>query len=79
MCVCVCVATKGISLADILFFLNTISIPFHLDFLKLYGEERSLFKTSRGKGKVKVIPVQAWTGPEFSRRLRLPDFVTIGT
>ena len=25
-----------------------------------------------------AIPLQAWTGPEGSRRLRLPDFKTIG-
>jgi hypothetical protein len=30
------------------------------------------------KGKGKAIPLQAWTGPEGSRRLRLPDFKTIG-
>jgi hypothetical protein len=29
--------------------------------------------------KRKAIPLQAWTGPEGSRRLRLPDFKTIGT
>jgi hypothetical protein len=29
--------------------------------------------------KCKAIPLQAWTGPEGSRRLRLPDFKTIGT
>jgi hypothetical protein len=29
--------------------------------------------------KVKAIPLQAWTGPEGSRRLGLPDFKTIGT
>jgi hypothetical protein len=29
--------------------------------------------------KGKAIPLQALTGPEGSRRLRLPDFVTIGT
>jgi len=29
--------------------------------------------------KGKAIPVQAWTDPEGSRRLRLPDFKTIGT
>jgi len=29
--------------------------------------------------KAKAIPLQAWTGPEGSRRLRLPDFKTIGT
>jgi hypothetical protein len=27
----------------------------------------------------KAIPLQAWTGPEGSKRLRLPDFKTIGT
>jgi hypothetical protein len=26
----------------------------------------------------KAISLQAWTGPEGSRRLRLPDFKTIG-
>jgi len=31
------------------------------------------------KGKGKAIPLQAWTGPEGSRRLRPPDFKTIGT
>jgi len=29
--------------------------------------------------KGKAIPVQAWTNPDHSRRLRLPDFMTIGT
>jgi hypothetical protein len=33
----------------------------------------------KGKGKGKSIPLQAWTGPEGSRRLRLTDFKTIGT
>jgi len=30
-----------------------------------------------GLGKGKTIPLQVWTGPE-GRRLRLPDFKTIG-
>jgi hypothetical protein len=30
-------------------------------------------------GKGKAIPLQAWTDPEGSRRLRLPDYKTIGT
>jgi hypothetical protein len=34
-------------------------------------------KSSKGKGK--AIQLQAWTGPEGSRSLRLPDFKTIGT
>jgi len=29
--------------------------------------------------KGKAIPLQAWTGPKDSSRLRLPDFKTIGT
>jgi len=32
----------------------------------------------KGKGKGKAIRLQAWTGPEAFRRLRLPDFKTIG-
>jgi len=31
------------------------------------------------KIKVKAIPLQAWTGPEGSRKLRLPAFMTTGT
>jgi hypothetical protein len=31
------------------------------------------------KGKDKAIPLQALTGPEGSRRLRLPDFKTVRT
>jgi len=31
------------------------------------------------KGKGKAVPLQAWTGPEVSRRMRLPDFKTVGT
>ena len=27
----------------------------------------------------KAVPLQAWTGPKGSRRLRFPDFKTIGT
>jgi hypothetical protein len=29
--------------------------------------------------KGKTLPLQAWTGPEGSRKLRLPDFKTVGT
>jgi len=38
-----------------------------------------LLETCRSKGKGEAIPLQAWTGPEGSRKLRLPDFKTIGT
>ena len=32
----------------------------------------------RFHGKGKAVPLQAWTGPEGSWRLRLPDMKTIG-
>ena len=31
-------------------------------------------KSKEGKGK--AVPLEAWTGPEGSRKLRFPDFVT---
>jgi hypothetical protein len=38
-------------------------------------------RTEGDKVKIrgKAIPLQALTGPEGSRRLRLPDFKTVGT
>jgi len=38
-----------------------------------------LYSPSSKVREGKAIPLQAWTGPEGSRRLRLPDFKTIGT
>jgi hypothetical protein len=38
-----------------------------------------LFFIVKEKRKGKAIPLQAWTGPEGSRRLKLSDFKTIGT
>jgi len=29
--------------------------------------------------QVKAVPLQAWTSPDVSRRLRVPDFKAIGT
>jgi hypothetical protein len=29
--------------------------------------------------KSRITPLQAWRGPEGSRRLRFPDFKTVGT
>ena len=31
---------------------------------------------SKGKGKGKTVPLQAWSGPEGSRKLRFPGFMT---
>ena len=44
-----------------------------------YRHHKYNYFTSKVKDKGKAIPLQAWTGPEGSRRLRLPDFKTIGT
>ena len=33
----------------------------------------------RIEGKGKSVPLQAWTGRDVSRKLRLQDFKTIGT
>jgi hypothetical protein len=32
--------------------------------------------TTTKKGKVKAVPLRAWSGPEGSRKLRFPDFLT---
>ena len=34
------------------------------------------FLTRAVKGKGKGVPLQVWSGPEGSRKLRFPDFVT---
>jgi len=51
--------------------------------LKLHSAERGYSSckhfTDIVKGTGKAIPLQARTGPEGSRRLRFPDFKTIGT
>jgi len=36
-------------------------------------ENPNILQTSK-EGKAKALPLQAWTGPEGSRSLRLPDF-----
>jgi hypothetical protein len=48
-----------------LMLMPTISLQQYMTFITSY--------------KGKAIPLQAWTGPDGSRRLRLPDFMTVGT
>ena len=50
------------------------SDPCVIMFLEFKTERIILFRMVKGK----AIPLQAWTGPEGSRRLRLPDFKAIG-
>jgi hypothetical protein len=44
-----------------------------------YVQLSTLLERRIGKGKGKAISLQALRGPEGSRRLRLPDFKSIGT
>ena len=44
-------------------------------FSKFYERPSNTAENVKGK----AIPLQVWTGPESSRRLKLPDFMTIGT
>jgi hypothetical protein len=44
-----------------------------------YGNKHKYGVTVTSLCKGKAIPLQAWTGPEGSRRLRLPHFLTLGT
>jgi hypothetical protein len=44
--------------------------------IKIIGYFTKLYKLDE---EGKAIPLHSWTGPEGSRRLRLPDFKTIGT
>jgi hypothetical protein len=40
---------------------------------------RTVLCPNKEKVKGKAVPLQAWRGPEGSRRLKLPDFKTIST
>jgi len=45
----------------------------------LCAESHPALDTDQTKKKGKAIPLQAWTGSEGSRRIRLPDFKTVNT
>jgi hypothetical protein len=45
----------------------------------LHQSTEPLFSNTINKGRGKAIPLQAWRGPEGSRRLSFSDFKTIGT
>ena len=40
----------------------------------MYKKVKNDKRTCKGKGK--AVPFQAWSGPEGSRKLRFPDFMT---
>jgi len=49
--------------------------PIFLELFVVVSKDLYLYKELRGK----AVPLQTWTDPKGSRRLRLPDFKTIGT
>ena len=62
----------------------TVVIPIKLEVSASVGFIHKESVTMHGhtilkKKKVQATPLQSWTGPEGFRRLRLPDFKTIGT
>jgi hypothetical protein len=69
LCLLCCKGEYSVIMNSVLMFLW-----FHLDIKKLW-RMRSFDSVYRGK----AIPLQAWTGPEDSRRLRFPDFKTVST
>jgi hypothetical protein len=57
---------------------SSLKSSIHDKINRLYGEIKPV-KTVGSTKKGKAISLQAWTGPEGSRRLKPPDFKTIGT
>ena len=49
----------------------TFTKPLHISAPACHPEPKHV-----GKGKGKTVLLQAWTGPDGSRKLRFPDFVT---
>ena len=41
-----------------------------------FGHILNIFRDYYKKGKRKAVPLQAWSGPEGSRKLMFPDFMT---
>ena len=53
---------------------NTIAMLFHTRQIKSFLKPKVVFE---GKGKGKSVPLQGWSSPEGSRKLRFPDFMTM--
>jgi len=55
-----------------MYFLHVINNDCQTRLLNVLGQIAMI----KGKGKGKSVPLQAWSGPEGSRKLRFPDIVT---
>jgi hypothetical protein len=54
---------------------GTNSDKFKVDGAQRCSPHLKVYMSLKSKGKGKSIPLQSWTGPEGSRRLRLPEFL----
>jgi hypothetical protein len=60
------------------FLLHSIDTLFlaHQENAKRLEQKISNFDTINSNSNGKAVPLEAWSGPEVSRKLRFPDFMT---
>jgi hypothetical protein len=60
------------------FLLHSIDTLFlaHQENAKRLEQKISIFGTINSNSNGKAVPLEAWSGPEGSRKLRFPDFMT---
>ena len=71
------IGTCSISLSYVFRSFRSVGVLLSIFEILLLKSLTHVHNIATSKGK--AIPLWAWTGPEGSRRLRLPDFKTIGT
>jgi len=55
---------------------STSPVTVYQSILNHMAEKLNNFMNSKHNGKGKSVPLKAWSGPEGSRKLRFPDFMT---
>jgi hypothetical protein len=50
------------------------NVTFHNSIILVFTQIK--IWSNKGKGKGKAVPLQVWSGPEGSRKLRFPHFIT---
>ena len=73
--------TQTVKIATIVvhFLLNSIDKLFleHEENANRLEQKISIFGTINSNSKGKAVPLEAWGGPEVSRKLRFPDLMTM--
>ena len=69
-----------VSLSECQFALSSEAVNFHASRLERHlqavNTKLQTLAVIFSKGKGKAVPLKAWSGPEGSRKLRFPDFMT---